>query len=112
MKRKVAPLAILLVFGLIMGCATTPQTPASVYYNARVTYNDLLESYVVAWQQAPAESQEQWNKDITPWFQKASVTLDTWSLALQNNEDPTVQADAYIKLKNEIVSILLSRGIL
>lgn len=111
MQRKHSMVGAVLAVILLAACASGPTKAVDVYFNARVTFNDLLQSYVEAYETAPEDVQQKWTATITPWFVDGEKALDAWATLLGTSDDPQAQADAYIAIKNKIIALLIEVGV-
>lgn len=85
-----------------------PPTPAETYLTARMVFNGLLEDYVAQKKIADPATKSRWTQEIDPWFIRGASALDAWKVAVRSGEDPQGQMQAYLEIKNQLMSIILT----
>lgn len=106
MRRKVLvfALALVCVFALAVGCATTMK---GKYAQSLASWNDMMDAYRYQHSLQAPEVQAKWDVEITPFLLEASMALDKWGLA-QNDE---AKAAAFIALERQAFALLIKYGV-
>jgi len=107
--KKLVILPILIMF-LFAGCATLGElSPEEQQLKARMTFNNLVEGYLVKYRTANLETQQKWAKDVDPLIKKASTALDLWGFALKLTDPSKAleQEKIFMAIKDEILDLIV-----
>ena len=107
-RKKLLNVAIvILAIAILAGCPfrTTKQSNSDLYYTALGFWQSALDNFKIVYGEATPETR----KDMVPTMQmllniKRDV-LNTWAMALSNNDDAGILAQnaAWKKAKNRII---------
>lgn len=108
-------IALLLVFFMV-SCAGmqlgAPDDPIELkqdkaYMVAVKEFGSTLQDYNRHYALADAETRAEWKAKYSPLFHEADEALKDWGKALDNNWDPLVTEQIYLKLKARLLILLL-----
>lgn len=115
MKRK-SIILLLAVLYLVVGCSMfqvagekdSPELKRDKeYLAARKEFALTLQDYNDHYAVAPVLTQQKWKAEIDPVFKKVDKALDSWKLAIDKGFDPASQEQLYLKLKSELLFLLV-----
>lgn len=99
---------------LFISCATlggpddSPELAAKkAYMAARKEFALTLQKYNTYYKAASDSTKAKWKEDIDPLFKAADKGLDGWKLAIDLDMDPASQEEAYLRLKSELLIMLV-----
>lgn len=116
MKKNIAFVLVMLLSVTMMGCPgmqiggendTPEQKQAKAYMAARKEFALTLQKYNDYYATAGMETQVKWKEKIDPMFRQVDKALDGWMLAIDNNWDPAVQEQTFLKLKSDLIILLV-----
>ena len=117
-RRNIVLVALVALCILISGCALSKalqgdkeMKPKEVYHEALKWYNFNLEQYLDYYDAAPESIQMKWKTNIDPWFKKADKALEAWKSVLDAPGEQE-KIEVWISIKNELVMLLISQGII
>ena len=107
MKRFAIPIILIFMF---VGCATLGAlSPEEQQLKARMTFNNLVEGYLVKYRTADLTTQQKWKAEVDPVIKKANTALKLWEV-YNNLSDPTKAAEQqkiFMAIKDEILDLLV-----
>ena len=103
-------LILLAVCFLFTGCAIFGDlSPEEQQLKARMTFNNLVEGYLVKYRTADLATQQKWKADVDPLIKKANTALKVWGISLQL-ADPTKaieQQKIFMLIKDELLDLMI-----
>lgn len=99
------------LFSFVMGCALlgiAPESDREIYLTAVKEYTLTLEKYNAYYVKANDTTKADWKRDIDPWFKKANDALGIWALTLNNGGATGNSEEAYLVVKQELFTLLLT----
>ena len=112
-RKSRLTILIIMVFALVIGCASVPMTPTQKYAVTRATFNDILENhYIPFFKLQTPEVQQELREKAVPVIQEAAGALDMyyWSLSIPG-EDPNARLLFYMDLKNKLINLVAKYGL-
>jgi|GEM_PF-5859869 len=107
--KRISILLIISVF-LLTSCATLGTlSPEETQLKARMTFNNLVEGYLIKYRTADLATQQKWKTEVDPVIKKAKTALDLWKVYLSLS-DPTKaveQQKIFMEFKDEILDLLV-----
>lgn len=107
MKRL--SLILILIFTLSSCAMFGDLPPEQKYLNARTTFNNLVEGYLVKYRTADLATQEKWKEDVDPQVKRVKVALDAWGIALKLT-DPGASIEKeklFLLAKDKLLDLLI-----
>ena len=101
---------VLLTIMFLFGCATLGElSPEEQQLKARMTFNNLVEGYLVKYRTADIETQQKWKRDVDPLIKKAKTALDLWGFALKLStpEKAIEQEKIFLLIKDELLDLMI-----
>ncbi len=77
------------------------------YMAARKEFALTLQKYNTYYDAASDSTKAKWKENIDPLFKAADKGLDGWKLAIDMDMDPASQEQAYLRLKSELLIMLV-----
>lgn len=115
-KMKVNLLVLISFVFLLIGCGglqlggpedSEQLKQEKAYMAARKEFALTLQKYNDYYATADEETKAKWKKDIDPVFRQVDKALDGWKLAIDNDWDPAVQEQTFLKLKSDLIILLV-----
>ena len=116
MKKILTPILILFFILPLISCPgmqigggtdTPEQKQAKAYLAARKEFALTLQKYNDYYAQESEENKAKWKENIDPMFRQVDKALDAWKLSIDNNWDPAVQEQTFLRLKSDLIILLV-----
>ena len=114
MKRTLSFVVMLLFSFTLLSCAMFGDIPPEQkYLNARVSFNNLVEGYLVKYRTADLATQQKWKEEVDPQIKNAKLALDAWGIALKLGDPDIVieNEEIFLMFKGKLIDLLIDQFI-
>ena len=95
----------------LSGCAFKNYTSKQKYLAALDFFNNRVEQYAVAYDEASPETKAKWKKNVDPIIKKASTALVIWKMSIGTSEESSKEK-VWNTIKNELINVLFESDII